>query len=370
MPDAVLATPAAADPRGDRAPPHVPLALVTRGDGVDAVHYGSVAVVNRDGRLLYAAGDPDFPAMTRSALKPFQAIPLVASGAADRFGFGPAELALLCASHSGEPRHVAAVGRMLARCGLGPGDLQCGTHPPGYHEVRGEVPPPPPYSPLAHNCSGKHAGMLAYCVACGAPTAGYLDFDHPLQRAIRTAVAHFTDVPEGRLVAGVDGCSAPNYGVPLARLALAYARLACDRGDGRYGAAPRLLADAMVAHPEMVSGEGRNDLAYMRAGGHDWVSKIGAEGIQAIGVRGAGIGIAVKVVDGARRALHPVTVEVLDQIGLLDAARRTALAGWREPAVKNARGIVTGQVRPTVVVDRFARAANPRFGAARAAAAP
>jgi L-asparaginase II len=369
MPEAVLAPPTVTGSRDDRAPPHAALAVVTRGDGVDAVHYGSVAVVDRSGRLLHAAGDPEFPTMTRSTLKPFQAIPFVAAGGAERFGFAPPELALLCASHSGEPRHVEAVGRMLARCGLGGDDLQCGTHAPGYYEVRGELPPPPPYSPLAHNCSGKHAGMLAYCVACGLPTAGYLEADHPLQRAIRAVVARFTGMDEGQLVAGVDGCSAPNYGVPLSRLALAYARLASDRGDGEFGAAPRRLADAMVAYPEMVSGEGRNDLAYMQAGRGDWVTKIGAEGVQAIGIRGAGIGIAVKVVDGARRALHPATVEVLDQLGLLDAAARAALAQWREPTVRNVRGLATGRVRPTVVVDSMTAVAQPRRGAAGATSA-
>jgi len=361
---ASLADPAAALARASAhaAPPHVPLAAATRGDAVDAVHYGSVAVVDRDGNVLHAAGDPHFPTMTRSALKPFQALPFVAGGGIERFGYSLPQVALLCASHSGEPRHIDAVADMLARAGNTAAELQCGTHAPGYYDVRGDVPPPPPYSPLAHNCSGKHSGMLAYCVQCGLPKADYLAFDHPLQRAIRAAVAHFTATPEAELVAGIDGCSAPNYAVPLARLAQAYARLAADGDDPRYGAAPRRLADAMTAHPEMVSGEGRNDLALMRAGRGDWVTKIGAEGVQAIGVRSRGIGIAIKVVDGAKRGLHPATVEVLDQLGLLDAAQRAELAPWREPAVRNYRGAVTGAVRSLVVLDKSpqnASAATP-----------
>jgi len=353
MSDAALATSAAAA-RGGRAPPHAALAVATRGDGIDSVHYGSVAVVDRRGRLLHAAGDPQFVTMTRSALKPLQAMPFIAGGGPARFGFSPHDVALLCASHSGEPRHVEAVAAMLAKSGSTAAELQCGTHAPGYYDVRGEVPPPPPYSPLAHNCSGKHAGMLAHCVACGLPKDSYLEFDHPLQQAIRRAVAHFTGTSEADLVAGIDGCSAPNYGVPLARLAMAYARLASERDDALFGAAPRILADAMTAHPEMVSGEGRNDLAYMTAGRGDWVTKIGAEGVQAIGIRSAGIGIAIKVVDGAKRGLHPATVAVLDQIGALDAAQRALLAPWREPSVRNYRGIVTGRVTPVVVVDRAA----------------
>ena len=355
MPNDLL-TPSAATRRAatHAAPRHAELAVATRGDAVDAIHYGSVAVVDRDGNLLFAAGDPKFLTMTRSALKPFQAMPFVAGGGVDRFHYTKAQVALLCASHSGEPRHVDAVAAMLAAAGNSAAELQCGTHAPGFYDVRGEVPPPPPYSPLAHNCSGKHSGMLAYCVQCALSKESYLAFDHPLQQAIRRAVAHFTVTPEAALVAGIDGCSAPNYALPLARLALGFARLAADRGDPDYGDAPAILADAMAAHPEMVSGERRNDLALMRAGRGDWVTKIGAEGVQAIGVRSKGIGIAIKVIDGGKRGLHPATVATLDQLGLLDASQRSELAEWREPLVRNYRGIVTGRVRPTVVLDKGA----------------
>ena len=350
--DLVAPTAAATRVTANAAPSHVALAEASRGDAVDAIHYGSVAVVDRDGNLLHAAGDPAFLTMTRSALKPFQAMPFVVGGGIERFRYTKAQVALLCASHSGEPRHIDAVAGMLAAAGNSAAELQCGTHAPGFYDVRGEVPPPPPYSPLAHNCSGKHAGMLAYCVQCGHPKETYLAFDHPLQQAIRRAVAHFTSTSESALVAGIDGCSAPNYAVPLARLALGFARLAADDHDPAYGAAPRVLADAMTAHPEMVSGERRNDLALMRAGRGDWVTKIGAEGVQAIGIRSKGLGIAVKVVDGAKRGLHPATVSTLDQLGLLDASQRAELADWREPLVRNYRGMVTGRVRPTVVLHK------------------
>lgn len=335
------------------SPAHVPLAAVTRGGMVDAIHHGSVAVVDVRGQLLWAAGNPQAIVPTRSALKPFQAVPLVAAGGVERFGFSPDEVALLCASHSGEDRHVAAVAAMLAKAGNRVADLQCGTHVPGHYEVSGSTPPPPPYSPLAHNCSGKHAGMLAWCVHCGAPKDGYLDFDHPLQVAIRRSVAHFTSVAEADLVWGIDGCSAPNYAVPLAGLARAFARLASGGDDPVYGQAPARLGAAMTEHPAMVSGEGRNDLAYMRAGRGDWVAKIGAEGVQAIGVRSRGLGIAVKVADGGKRGLHPATVAVLDQLGLLDDEQRAALARWREPQLRNYRGLATGRVRPLVVLDKF-----------------
>jgi L-asparaginase II len=337
------------------APPHVPLAIAVRGDGIDAVHFGSVAVVDCDGRLLYGAGDPGFVTMTRSALKPFQAMPFVAAGGIERFGYTTRETALLCASHSGEPRHVEAVAAMLAKAGNTVDDLQCGSHAPGFYAARDEIPPQPPYSPLAHNCSGKHSGMLAYCVQCGLPKASYLEFAHPLQQEIRHAVAHFTGVPEGQLLAGVDGCSAPNYAVPISALARAFARLAGSPEDPVYGSAPKVLADAMTGHPEMVSGERRNDLALMRAGRGDWVTKVGAEGIQAIGIRSRGWGIVVKSIDGSKRGLNPATVATLDALGLLDDGQRAELAAWGAPKVRNYRGTVTGEVRPVLVLNKFAK---------------
>jgi L-asparaginase II len=334
------------DPVAARA--HVPLAEVVRGGAVESVHYGAVAVVDRDGNVLGHAGDPHALTFTRSALKPLQALPFAADGGIDRFGFTAAQVALMCASHSGEPRHVEGVADMLARCGRSVADLQCGTHAPGFYDARGEIAPPPPYSPLQHNCSGKHAGMLAYCVHHNASTADYLAYDHPLQRAIRKAVAAFTGVALERLVPGIDGCSAPNYAVPLASLARAFARLAAAEVDADYGLAPRRLADAMMAHPEMVSGERRSDLALMQAGRGDWVTKIGAEGVQAIGVRSRGIGIAVKVADGQKRGLYPAIVAVLEQLGLVDAKARALLAPWGRRAVRNYRGLETGEIRAAV----------------------
>jgi L-asparaginase II len=332
---------------------HAPLASATRGSAVESIHYGSVAVVDRDGRVLAAVGNPRFLTMTRSALKPFQALPFVAAGGPERFGYSKAQIALLCASHSGELRHVEAAADMLARAGNSATHLQCGTHAPYFYETRGEVPPPPPYSPLAHNCSGKHSGMLAYCVHRGLPRDSYLAIDHPLQQAIRRAVSRFTSTPEADLVGGIDGCSAPNYGVPLLRLAQAFARLATADTDAEFGNAPRVLADAMATHPEMVSGEHRSDLELTQAGRGDWIAKIGAEGVQGIGLRGAGVGIAIKIVDGNRRVLPPVVAAVLDQLGLLDSRRRAALGHWFELPVRNYRGMLTGHLTATVVLDKI-----------------
>lgn len=338
---------------------HAPLAVAMRGDAIESVHLGSVAVTDADGRVLFAAGDPRAIVFTRSTLKPMQALPFVRDGGAAHFGYDDAQVALLCASHSGERRHVDGVAAMLARAGHDEADLQCGTHAPGHYEVRGEVPPPPPYSPLAHNCSGKHAGMLAACALHGWRKDDYLAFDHPLQRNIRAAIAAFCGLDEAALVPGIDGCSAPNYAMPLANLAQGFARLAVASGDDPQSGAAARLRDAMVAQPQMVSGEGRSDLALAQAGGGDWIAKIGAEGVQGIGVRSLGLGIAVKVADGSRRGLLPAVVAVLDQLGLVTDERRVALAPLARPALRNYRGLPTGELRPTV---RLARAA-PRIPA-------
>jgi L-asparaginase II len=306
-------------------------------------------VVDRDGRLLYAAGDANYLTTTRSTLKPLQSLPFAAAGGIARFGLSSPQVALLCASHSGEPRHVAAAAEILRRADCVPDQLLCGVHPPLFYTANDELPPAGVrFSPLQHNCSGKHSGMLAYCRQHGVPFASYVAFDHPLQVAIRHAVARFTGVGEAALVGGVDGCSAPNYAVPLSRLAYAYARLATAGDDEHYGAGPAMLASAMIDHPEMVSGERRSDLALARAGGGDWLTKVGAEGVQAIGVRSKGWGIAIKVVDGNARGLHPATVSVLDQLGLLDATQQVELNSWREPPIRNYRGLVTGRVEPVI----------------------
>ena len=218
----------ASAPLARHARGHAPLAAVMRGDAVDSLHMGSVAVVDRDGRLLYAAGDPGFLTMTRSALKPFQAMPFVAADGIRRFAFHHRAGRAALRKPFGRAAPCRGRGEMLAKAGNAVDDLQCGTHVRrASTSSAAKSPPPPPYSPLANNCSGKHSGMLAYCVlnaACRRRATS--TYDHPLQQAIRRAVAHFTSTPEAELVAGIDGCSAPNYAVPLDR-PCAWLRPAC-----------------------------------------------------------------------------------------------------------------------------------------------
>lgn len=330
---------------------HVPLAEVTRAGRVESVHYGSVAVVDTRGRLLYAAGDPDFPTFTRSSIKPFQALPFLRDGGIERFGFGTREIALMCASHSGEPMHTDTVAGMLHKAGCDESHLQCGCHLP-LRYAPGEAPGGMRFGPLYNNCSGKHAGFLAWCVQHGEPVETYLDPAHRLQREIRAAVAAMADMQPEELAAGIDGCSAPNYALPLARLAYAYARLAQGARDAQFGHQLGPLFEAMTAHPELVSGTGRSDLALMQAGAGDWVAKAGAEAVQAIGVRSAGLGIALKVADGGSRALYPAAISVLQQLGLLQQVEGGPLTAFARPVQKNLRGLEVGEIRPVVSLER------------------
>jgi L-asparaginase II len=331
-----------------------PLAEATRGDQVECIHFGSVAVVNLDGDVLYQAGDPHFMTFTRSTIKPFQAVPFMHAGGPARFGYTEREVALLCASHSGEAMHIEAAQSMLGKAGCAEHHLRCGCHAPLYYAALDQqVPAGAHFNQLHNNCSGKHAGFLAYCVQHGQPLETYLDPAQPLQQAVRSSVAHFSGLPESDLKMGIDGCSAPNYALPLSRLALAYARLAQGDRDARYGSALGDLYRAMTAHPELVSGTARNDLALMQAAPGDWVAKIGADGVQVIGVRSAGLGIAIKVADGNARALPPATVSVLQQLGLLQSLEGSPLKSWARSQLKNFMGLHTGEVRPVVRLDRL-----------------
>jgi len=336
-------------------PSLVPLVETFRGGTRECVHFGALVVADARGRLVARAGDPHWVTFSRSTLKPLQALPFVQGGGVRHFGLSCANLALLCASHSGEPMHVEQVEQILARAGVGYKRLQCGCHVPLFAEL-GAWPPPAPgsYDERHHNCSGKHSGFLAYCVQHGHPLDSYLDPAHPLQQVIRTTVAEATGLQEHQLAMGIDGCSAPNYALPLAHLAQAFARLASGSRDPRFGESFALLADAMTAHPELVSGTGRNDLAFMRAGGGDWVAKAGAEGVQVVASRSRGEALALKIADGNKLALYAATVEALDQLGWLDEPRREALQPWRHATISSVRGAPVGERKAVFRLERAA----------------
>ena len=325
---------------------HQMLVEVTRGDEVECVHAGSIAVVNAAGDLLYRAGDPHSVTFTRSTIKPFQAAPFLQAGGVQHFGLSTRETALLCASHSGESMHVDTAQSILHKAGCSEHLLRCGCHVPMHYAVSDTLQTAEAkFTQLHHNCSGKHAGFLAYCVQHGLPLESYLDPAHRLQQEVRNSVAHFANMSPQDLKMGIDGCSAPNYAMPLSRLALSYARLAQGEESDRYGSTLATLRSAMTLHPELVSGTGRNDLAFMQTAPGDWVAKIGADGVQVIGVRSAGLGIALKIADGNMRALYTAAVSVLRQLDLVQHAEKSPLAPWIRPHLSNYTGLHTGEVR-------------------------
>jgi L-asparaginase II len=325
----------------------VPLIEASRGGTLECLHFGAVAVVDTHGAVIAHAGDPHWVTFTRSTLKPLQALPFMQAGGPRALGFTREQVAMMCASHNGEPMHVTQIDGMLHKAHLGYRCLQCGCHVPLFAEL-GVAPAPGPgeYDQRHHNCSGKHSGFLACCVQHGWPVETYLDPGHPLQQAIRRDVARAVGMAPEELKMGIDGCSAPNYAMPLANLARGYARLASGVADTEFGDSFAHLGDAMTARPDLVSGTGRNDLAFMRTGRGDWVSKAGADGVQAVASKSRGQGLALKIADGNKTALYAATIEVLDQLGWLDATQREELQPWRSDTICSVRGAPVGERKP------------------------
>lgn len=328
-----------------------PLVEVTRGERVESIHYGAVAVVDVRGDLVARAGDPYLTTYLRSTAKPFQLLPLVESGAADYFGFTDQELAVMAASHSGEPRHVETVQGILDKIGLGESALRCGTHPPASPEsirVLREAGREP--TPIYNNCSGKHSGMLAQAVYRGSSIDDYLDPRHPVQATILNTLAEMSGTEPDAIGVGIDGCSAPCFAIPLRACALAFVRLADPSAlpEPRRRAIERIVK-AMITYPEMVAGEDRLDTDLMRAAQGHILSKGGAEGYHGIAFLPEALGIAMKIADGeSQRSSGPAVIEVLRQLGLLDDAALAELCEHRRKVLKNHRGLEIGEVRPAL----------------------
>ena len=351
-------------------PRPAPLVEVWRGGIVESRHRGHVAAVDGEGRLVARLGHPETVTFLRSSAKPHQAVPLVATGAADRFNFKPPEIAIACGSHSGEAVHEAVVAAMLRKIGLDESALKCGTHEPFDRETALEMrrrnEPP---RVLQNNCSGKHTGMLAVAVHLGALTATYDHPDNPVQQLILDTVARFSGLPVGQVVRGTDGCGVPVYGMPVRAMALMYARLvtqarsAAEAGelDERTRAACGSVVAAMTSAPEMVGGtRERLDTEMMRATGGRIISKIGAEGVYTVGVLPSarwprGLGLALKIEDGEdRRARPTVVIESLRQLGALDAASLEALKPYSSFPIRNHRGDHVGEVRANFELELLA----------------
>ncbi|HSW09406.1 MAG TPA: asparaginase [Bacillota bacterium] len=325
---------------------------VIRGGARESRHRGEAVVVDASGKIRFRSGNPHRMVFARSAAKPLQAMTVVESGALRQFGFSPAELAVMCGSHGGEPRHCETVRGILDKIGLGVESLACGSHPPADAASAlalvkaGRAP-----EPLHNNCSGKHAGMLAVCRRFGWPAEGYLAPDHPVQHLNLLNLASMIGVEPSDIHLGVDGCGAPAYASPLSALALAYARMAApsDLPSAKAEAA-RAVADAMRSHPDLVAGTGRLCTRLMSLG-KGLIAKSGAEGVYCVGLIDPGWGLALKVEDGSSRAVPPVAIHLLEQIGALDRQEIDRLADLHEPALRDHRGNQVGCMKPVAHLD-------------------
>ena len=328
------------------------LVEVLRGGLVESRHEGSVAVFDDAGKSVLSTGDVETPVFPRSAVKAIQALPLIESGAADHYGFGDRQLALACASHTGEPEHVEVAAAMLAKASLDGSALECGAHWPQDHEATvtlaraGGMP-----SALHNNCSGKHAGFLCGCRHLRINHPGYVGADHPYQEMIRRTMAEVTDAEHGERNRGTDGCSIPTYAVPLKNLAIGFARMATGNGlsADRASAAKRLFA-ACMAEPRYVAGTGRFDTVLMKATPGRIFVKGGAEGVHCAAIPELGLGIALKCDDGQGRASEVAVAAVLTRLFAHDGAVQAALADLVRPVIKNWNGIHVGDLRPAALL--------------------
>jgi L-asparaginase II len=332
------------------------LANVIRGETVESIHRGSIIVIDGNGKELLRIGSPETVTFFRSACKPLQAIPFITSGACDAFEFSEEELALACASHSGESRHVRVAQLMLERAGLNEAHLKCGTHLPFSEKESerilraGEYP-----TQLHNNCSGKHAAMLAFAKHIDADPATYDSVDNPIQRQILETISVFTEVPIDQIQLGIDGCAAPNFAVSLTAMAKSFLNLISPPESFKSSVreACRRVVSATVSFPELIGGTERLDTLLMQAAPGKIISKVGADGVWLCGVLPSekypkGLAIALKVEDGDDKRGRPViAVEILKRFGILSPEDLPELSPM---PVKNRRGDIVGKV---VAVDGF-----------------
>lgn len=317
--------------------------VVTRGSAVESYHRVHAAVVADSDKLLAEAGDPRLLTHWRSAAKPFQVMPFLASGGFDAFGWGDEQLAIACGSHGGEPEHVAIIEKMLADIGLEEGDLACGPQEPLTNRGAKILRESGIRTKRTHNnCSGKHTAMLAYARHSAWPIEGYERIEHSVQQSILNHVALWADMRTSQLDLAVDGCGAVVFGLPLDRMARAYARLGCAARRGEE--IPSRIVNAMLRHPFLVGGTERFDSVLIEETGGRIVAKVGAEGVHSAVVPDRGLGIALKVEDGNSRAQYPALLRLLQELDELPETLPPRLNEFLRKPVRNSRGEVVGVI--------------------------
>ncbi|HHW23265.1 MAG TPA: asparaginase [Clostridiaceae bacterium] len=316
----------------------VPLAAVTRNKYVESIHYGCICVVDSSGEIIYQKGDADTRFFFRSAAKPIQVLPFIKSGGAGAMDYSLREIAIACASHTGEERHQKTVLGVLDRLGLDESSLHCGTMIP-YNEdehkrliKEGHDP-----SPLHASCSGKHAAMLAYSKYLGCDISNYEDTDHPVQKEIIKTIGYFTDEKPDEIPVGTDGCGLPIFLLPARKMALSYARLVryAQEPDNPYHEPCKTVFEAMTTYPEMVAGSREFCTELMSATKGKLIGKIGAEAVYCLGIKKGSLGVCVKIADGGERAVYPVVIQLLLELGILDKEEYEKLEHWHNVRLMN-----------------------------------
>lgn len=323
------------------------LVEVDRSRVVESIHRGDIAVVNTDGDILYRAGNTSKLTFFRSTAKPIIAVALMETGIFEKYQLELKEVAMIASSHSGEEEHIRVLSRLMKKAGMEEAMLQCGiTLPFGKEAAHKLLASGKQPTQLHCNCSAKHAGMMAAAKTMGFSTDRYEQPEHPIQKYIMNVVSDFCSVEKKQIGVGVDGCGVPVYAIPLENMAFAYANLT-DKSflQGKYSKSQNYVMSAMTMFPEMVAGEGRFDTELMKLFGDRVLSKTGSEGVYCAGIPGKGIGIAFKIEDGNLRAVPPVAVEILIQIGIISREEAKKLTNyWNQPVLSH-KGKAVGKIR-------------------------
>ncbi len=316
----------------------VRLARVFRGENIESEHFGHAVLVDATGTVLHHWGDAGLIVHMRSAAKPFQILPALRDAVAEHFHLQRQELALACASHNGEAVHTMLAAAILKKTGLSDKDLQCGSHRPLGVDI-GALADKPPWSVLHNNCSGKHALMLAACVKNGWPLQNYLDPQHPHQQRILHTLAKMGRIGSDKIGVQIDGCSAPEFSLPLQNIATLFANLAA------LPETPENSFDLMREFPYMVAGKNRFDTAIIEAGKGKFIAKTGAEGLECFAIRGKKpLGLVISIADGNGRAAPPVALKLLTRLNILNTESIPSLHGFLRPPVYNHRKRITGHI--------------------------
>ena len=328
------------------------LVEVSRGGVLESFHRGVICIVDKDDKIVFSMGDTEQVCYPRSALKFFQQIPLLVSGAVEHFGFTEKEIALFCGSHNGELQHVETVRSILSKIGLDESHLQCGPQMPTLKDdmhmlIKNDLQP----QKIHNNCSGKHAGFLAYCVYKNLSTDDYIHPGHALHREILEVISDFHRYPKEKIRQGIDGCSAPIFSFPVYNQAVAYKNLVSPDGFGEdITRACRMMVDAIVKYPEMIAGKKRYCSDLMRVSEGKLIGKTGADGVYSIGIMGLNYGICIKVDDGKMGPQYNIAQAVIEQLNILTEEHNEELRHYMRHENKNFGGLVTGETYVSDIV--------------------